>query len=85
MEDLTQLVKEQEEELFMQNQLVKKLQKRVNLSRDIDRSFLVQQLAQEQEGKNMLNATLVGQRRNLERKQRILRQYRQALMIKQAQ
>ena len=85
LEDLTQLVKEQEEELFMQNQMVKKLQKRVNLSRDIDRSFLAQKLAQEQEQKNMLNATLVGQRRNLERKQRILRQYRQALMIKQAQ
>ncbi len=85
LEDLTQLVKEQEEELFMQNQMVKKLQKRVNLSRDIDRSFLAQHLAQEQERKNMLNATLVGQRRNLERKQRILRQYRQALTIKQAQ
>ena len=85
LEELTQLVKEQEEELFMQSQMVKKLQKRVNLSRDIDRSFLGQQLTQEQERKNMLNATLVGQRRNLERKQRMLRQYRQALTVKQTQ
>ncbi len=85
LEDLTQLVKEQEEELFMQNQMVKKLQKRVNLSRDIDRSFLAQYLSQEQERRNMLNATLVGQRRNLQRKQRILEQYCQALMIKQAE
>ncbi|MDJ0647158.1 MAG: polysaccharide biosynthesis tyrosine autokinase [Xenococcaceae cyanobacterium MO_188.B19] len=84
LEELTQLVKEQEEELFMQSQMVKKLQKRVNLSRDIDRSFLGQQLTQEQERKNMLNATLVGQRRNLERKQRMLRQYRQALTVKQS-
>ncbi|HHP7232769.1 MAG TPA: polysaccharide biosynthesis tyrosine autokinase [Xenococcaceae cyanobacterium] len=83
LEALTQLVKEQEEELFMQRQMVKKLQKRVNLSRDIDRSFLEQQLAQEQEHKNMLNATLIGQRRNLERKQEILRQYHQALTAKQ--
>ncbi len=85
LEELTQLVKEQEEELFMQSQMVKKLQKRVNLSRDIDRSFLGQQLTQEQERKNMLNATLVGQRRNLERKQRMLQQYRQALTVKQTQ
>ncbi len=85
LEELTQLVREQEEELFMQSQMVKKLQKRVNLSRDIDRSFLEQQLAQEQEHKNMLNATLIGQRRNLERKQQMLRQYRQALTAKQTQ
>ena len=85
LEELTQLVREQEEELFMQSQMVKKLQKRVNLSRDIDRSFLEQQLAQEQEHKNMLNATLIGQRRNLEKKQQMLRQYRQALTAKQTQ
>ncbi len=85
LEELTQLVREQEEELFMQSQMVKKLQKKVNLSRDIDRSFLEQQLAQEQEHKNMLNATLIGQRRNLEKKQQMLRQYRQALTAKQTQ
>lgn len=85
LEELTQLVKEQEEELFMQSQMVKKLQKKLNLSRDVDRYFLGQQLAQEQEHKNMLNETLVGQRRNIERKQKMLRQYHRALTIKQTQ
>ncbi|MDJ0532553.1 MAG: polysaccharide biosynthesis tyrosine autokinase [Xenococcaceae cyanobacterium MO_207.B15] len=85
LKELTKLVKEQEEELFMQSQMVKKLQKSVNLSKNSDRYFLEQKLLQEQERKNMLNATLIGQIRNLKRKQQMLLKYHQVLSAKQTE
>ncbi len=84
LEDLTRLVKEQEEELFLQRQKVKKFQRTVNLSTDEKRMSLEEQLAQEQERKNMLDETLVGQRRNLDKRKKILNKYRQVLETKQS-
>jgi capsular exopolysaccharide synthesis family protein len=84
LEDLTRLVKEQEEELFLQRQKVKKFQRKVNLATDEARLNLEEQLSQEQERKNMLDETLVGQRRNLDKRKKILNKYRQVLETKQS-
>ena len=83
--DLTKLVTEQEEELLMQRQKVKKLQKKVNLALDSDRLNLEIQLEQEQERKRMLDETLIGQRLNLEKRNEELYQYQQLLEIRQSQ
>ncbi len=79
----TQLVQEQEDELFMKRQDVRKLQRKVNIANNSERYTLENQLQQEQELKNMLNETLIGQRHNLNKKIKILLQYRQLLTEKQ--
>ncbi|GAB4544154.1 MAG: polysaccharide biosynthesis tyrosine autokinase [Pleurocapsa sp.] len=81
--DLTRLVKEQEEELLMQRQKVKKLRRKVNIATESDRPALEAELEQEQERKRMLDQTLIGQRRNLEKRKEILYEYQQALEDKQ--
>jgi capsular exopolysaccharide synthesis family protein len=81
---LTKLVKEQEEELSLQRQTVKKLQRKLNIATAQDRFRLEQKLAQEQERRSMLDETLVGQRRNLEKRKEILRQYQQILSLRQS-
>lgn len=83
LQKLTTLVKEQEDELFAQLQKVRKLQRKVNLSSTPERFELEKQLAHEQERKKLLDDTLVGQRRNLSRKRKTLRQYQEALQFKQ--
>jgi hypothetical protein len=81
--DLTHLVKEQEEELLMQRQKVKKLRRKVNIATESDRPALEAELEQEQERKRMLDQTLIGQRRNLEKRKEILYEYQQVLEDKQ--
>lgn len=77
--DLTRLVKEQEEELLMQRQKVKKLQRRANIANENELLYIENQLSQEQERKRMLDETLVGQRRNLEKRREMLDQYQRVL------
>ena len=77
--DLTHLVREQEEELLNQRQKVKKLQRQANVATENERFYLESELAQEQERKRMLDETLVGQRRNLEKRREMLHQYQQVL------
>ena len=79
LEDLSRLVKEQEEELLLQRQKVKKLQRQANISNENELFYLKNQLKQEQERKRMLDETLVGQRRNLEKRREMLHQYQQVL------
>ena len=79
LEDLIRLVKEQEEELLLQRQKVKKLQRQANISNENELFYLKNQLKQEQERKRMLDETLVGQRRNLEKRREMLHQYQQVL------
>jgi polysaccharide biosynthesis transport protein len=81
--ELTKLVTEQEDELLIQRQKVKKLQKKLNLATDRYRQDLESQLHQEQERKRMLDETLVGQRLNLERRKEELYQYQQILEMRQ--
>ncbi len=83
--DLTKLVTEQEDELLMQRQKVKKLEKKYNLATEQHRKSLENHLKQEQERKRMLDETLVGQRLNLERRKEELYQYQQILEMRQNQ
>ncbi|WP_319423376.1 GumC family protein [Pleurocapsa sp. FMAR1] len=80
--DLSRVVKEQEEELLLQRQKVKKLQRRANVSNE-NEFYLENQLNQEQERKRMLDETLVGQRRNLQKRREMLFQYQQVLESRQ--
>ena len=82
MDQSTQLVKEQEDELSMKYQDIRKLQRKVNIANNSERLSLESELKQEQEIKNMLNETLIGQRQNLNKKSKILLQYRQLLQEK---
>ena len=77
--DLDLLVREQEEELLSQRQKVKKLQRQANVATENERFYLENQLNQEQERKRMLDETLVGQKRNLEKRREMLHQYQQVL------
>ena len=77
--DLTHLVREQEEELLNQRQKVKRLQRQANIATENERFYLESELSQEQERKRMLDETLVGQRRNLEKRREMLHQYQQVL------
>ncbi|MEY2832096.1 MAG: hypothetical protein RLZZ574_1354, partial [Cyanobacteriota bacterium] len=79
LSDLTRLVKEQEDELSTQRHKVKKLQRQANIASDNELLQIENQLNQEQERKNMLDETLIGQRRNLEKRREILHQYQQVL------
>lgn len=81
--DLTELVREQEEELQGQRQKVKKLQRRINIANENELFYLENQLSQEQEIKRMLDETLIGQRRNLEKRREMLYQYQQVLESRQ--
>jgi capsular exopolysaccharide synthesis family protein len=77
--NLTRLVKEQEEELLMQHQKVNKLQRQVKIASKKELLDLENKLKQEQESKRMLDETLVGQRRNLDKRREMLYQYQQVL------
>lgn len=77
--DLTRLVKEQEDELLIQHQKVKHLQHQVNIAGGNEVVYVKDQINQEQERKRMLDETLVGQRRNLEKRREILSQYQRVL------
>ena len=79
LSDLTRLVREQEDELSGQRQKVKKLQRQANIASADELLQIESQLNQEQERKKMLDRTLVGQRRNLEKRREILLQYQQVL------
>jgi polysaccharide biosynthesis transport protein len=79
LSDLTKLVKEQEDELATQRQKVKKLQRQANISTENELLQVENQLSQEQERKSMLDETLVGQKRNLEKRREVLHQYQHIL------
>jgi capsular exopolysaccharide synthesis family protein len=77
--NLTQLVNEQEDELLLQRHKVKNLQRKANITSENELFYSDSQLSQEQERKRMLDETLVGQKRNLEKRREMLHQYQQVL------
>lgn len=79
LSDLSRLVKEQEDELSTQRQKVKMLERQVNVASPDELLQIENQLNQEQERKQMLDRTLVGQRRNLEKRRATLFEYQQIL------
>lgn len=79
LSDLSRLVKEQEDELLLQRQKVKKLQRQASIAEPGELLPLEDQINLEQERKRMLDGTLVGQRRNLEKRREMLYQYQRIL------
>jgi chromosome segregation ATPase len=76
-------VNDQEEELTLQCQTVEELEARMATMDHSERANLEAELAEEQEKKGMLAATLVGQRRNLQERQAIRSQHLKILQRRQ--
>lgn len=76
-------VNDQEEELTLQCQTVEELEARMATMDHSERANLEAELAEEQEKKAMLAATLVGQRRNLQERQAISSQHLKILQRRQ--
>jgi len=65
----------QEEELTLQSDEVKEIQEKIYSASDVDKLSLETELADSQEAMKLLNETLVGQRRNLKKQQKVLNEY----------
>lgn len=85
LEKLSSFVESQEEELRLKQQEIDVLQARLQSASEYDRLNLENELADEQDGYQMLNETLVGQRRNLRERDGVLNQYRSILRRRQGQ
>ena len=83
LERLETFVNDQEEELTLQSQTVEELEARMATIDESERANLESELAEEQEKKGMLAATLVGQRRNLQERQAIRSQHLKILQRRQ--
>lgn len=81
LEKVSRFVEDQEEELSLQQQTIEVLQRQLDHSHESDRLRLEAELADERESYEMLNETLVGQRRNLQERQEVLRRH-QAILAK---
>jgi chromosome segregation ATPase len=76
-------VHDQEQELTYKQETINELQQKINQSSELDRSQLEEELADEKDLYQMLNETLVGQRRSLLERQGIFRQHQAVLMRRQ--
>lgn len=76
-------VNDQEEELKSRQHTIAELQQKLALSPEHERLNIATEIAEEQDLYQMLNETLVGQRRNLLERQHVLRQHLAALRNRQ--
>ncbi|EAZ90918.1 pilus motility taxis protein HmpF [Crocosphaera chwakensis] len=83
LDKLVRFVNDQEEELTLQCQTVQELHDKLAQAGDFERIDLENELAEEQERKQFLDETLVGQRRNLKERQEVLLQYLRVLRRRQ--
>ncbi len=83
LQKLSQFVESQEEELRYKQQEIDELQAKIQAANEFDRLNLENELADEQDGYQMLNETLVGQRRNLREREGLLSQHRAVLSRRQ--
>ncbi|NET75425.1 MULTISPECIES: pilus motility taxis protein HmpF [Okeania] len=72
-------VKDQEEELALQQQEMDALQRRIDQATEYDKITLESELSDEQDCYKMLNESLVGSQRNLKERQEILSQHQEVL------
>lgn len=75
LEKVKRFVNDQEEELTFQRQTVEELQEKIKSASEYDRIHLETELAEEEDRYQMLDETLVGQRRNLREREEILNQH----------
>jgi capsular exopolysaccharide synthesis family protein len=83
LEKAVQFVSDQETELTSQRQTVTALEEKINKASESERLRLRVELANEQEKREMLEATLIGQRRNLRKREDIFNQHWQVLRRRQ--
>ena len=83
LEKIVRFVNEQEEELTLQSQTIQELEDKMESASEYDRINLEQELADEQEIKEALDQTLIGQRRTLRERQEFLRQHMRILQRRQ--
>ncbi|HBL59670.1 MAG TPA: hypothetical protein DDZ80_14635 [Cyanobacteria bacterium UBA8803] len=83
LEKVKRFVNDQEEELTFQRQAVEEVQEKISSASEYDRIHLETELAEEQDRYQMLDETLVGQRRNLREREEILNQHLRVLRRRQ--
>ena len=83
LEKLAGLVNEEEEELNAKRQAIEELQSQIGSSNEYDRIQLETDLADERDGCQMLEETLVGQRRNLQEREEVLQVHQTVLCKRQ--
>jgi chromosome segregation ATPase len=83
LEKVKRFVNDQEEELTLQRQAVEELDEKIAAASEYDRISLETELAEEQDRYQMLDETLVGQRRNLREREEILNQHLRVLRRRQ--
>ncbi|WP_088894640.1 pilus motility taxis protein HmpF [Leptolyngbya ohadii] len=83
LEKLSRFVSSQEEELSLQQSEIDQLKQQIQQASEYDRLRLETELADEQDRYQMLHETLIGQRRNLQERQAILKQHQMVLARRQ--
>ncbi len=83
LEKLVRFVNDQEEELTDKRQMMEELQRKIGQASGHDRISLETELADEQDGYQMLDQTLEGQRLNLREREEILNQHVRLLRRRQ--
>lgn len=83
LKKLSQFVASQEEELVAKQQELDELQAKIQAANEFDRMNLENELADERDGYQMLNETLVGQRRSLREREWIVNTHRSILNRRQ--
>ncbi|AFY76494.1 ABC exporter membrane fusion protein, DevB family [Pleurocapsa sp. PCC 7327] len=83
LEKSVRFVSDQEVELAAQNQAIADLEEKLQAAGEYERFSLEVELANEQERKDLLEATLIGQRRNLRKQEATYNQYWRVLRRRQ--
>jgi chromosome segregation ATPase len=83
LEKVKRFVNDQEEELTLQSDDIEELKNKINQASEYDRLGLENQLAEEQDRYQMLDETLVGQRRSLREREEVLNQHSRVLRRRQ--
>ena len=83
LEKVKRFVNDQEEELTFQREAVEELHEKIKSASEYDRISMETELAEEQDRYQMLDETLVGQRRNLREREEILNQHQRVLRRRQ--
>ncbi|MBF2029026.1 MAG: hypothetical protein IGS48_20070 [Oscillatoriales cyanobacterium C42_A2020_001] len=83
LEKMSRFVHIQEEELNAKQQEIEEIRAKIQAANEYDRLNLENELADEQDGYQMLNETLVGQRRNLQARKSVLSQHQTVLRRRQ--
>jgi chromosome segregation ATPase len=83
LETDSSFVQDQEQELKYKQETIEKLQNQINAAPDYEKNNLQMELADEQDLYQMLNETLVGQRRNLLEREKLIKQHENILLRRQ--